>query len=67
MTNKGELWTRDSWIIDLEVFVTSGFDFYTQTSEIIGGTGVYEGATGRLGFVGGEVAGGIFKGEICNQ
>ena len=67
LTNKGELWTRDSWIIDFDYLVTSGgFNFYTQTSEIIGGTGVYEGATGRFGFIGNEVAG-IFRGEVCTQ
>ena len=67
VTNKGELWTRDSWIIDFEVFVTSGFEFQTQTSEIIGGTGVYEGATGHLGYIGGETEGGILRGEVCTQ
>ena len=66
VTNKGELWTRDSWIADLED--TDDYGFVSQVSVIIGGTGVYEGATGRLGWVGTDASGvGRFVGHICTE
>ena len=66
VTNKGELWTRDTWTADLED--TEFFDFSSQVSVIIGGTGVYEGATGRLGWIGLDATGvGRLVGHICTE
>ena len=61
-TKKGALWTRDSTIIDSAH--ATFLDFFVQTSFIVGGTGIYEGATGQLGYIGNESAG-IISGEVC--
>ena len=66
VTNKGELWTRDSWIADLED--TDDYGFISQVLVIIGGTGEYEGATGRLGWTGTDASGvGRLVGHICTE
>lgn len=65
-TNKGELWTRDTWSVDVED--SDDFGFAAQVSVITGGTGVYEGATGRLGWIGTDASGvGSFVGHICTE
>lgn len=61
-TEKGELWTRDATILDVDHL--DGFQFFTQASVIVGGTEKYDGATGELGYVGDEFSG-IIRGEVC--
>ena len=60
-TQKGELWTRDAFIFD-------PVDFYlsAENATAIGGTGVYEGATGGFVFLGTDDSG-IIRGVICTQ
>lgn len=60
-TQKGELWTRDSFIFD-------PVDFYlsAENATAVGGTGKYEGATGGFVFLGTDDSG-IIRGEICTQ
>jgi hypothetical protein len=64
VTKKGEIWMRDSVMVDIED--VADFGFFVQTSVITGGTGDYAGATGRLGYVGSEDEG-FFRGWICKN
>ena len=65
ITSKGELWMRNTGVMDLENYF-GDFPFGTETIAIVGGTGVYEGATGWLGFIWSDY-GGVMKGEVCTQ
>lgn len=67
-TEKGTLTTRDTGIIDSSTGAAPG-GFFSSFDVVIGGTGRFEGATGRL-FIGGETISGqlvtrVITGEIC--
>ena len=60
-TQKGELWTYDTFIFD-----PVNYYLVAQNSTAVGGTGVFEGATGGFVFLGTDDSG-IIRGEICTQ
>jgi hypothetical protein len=64
-TKGGEVWADDAWLFQWGAYFFQGKAVFTSVSSITGGTGMYEGATGWIGFVGSEVEGGVIKGEIC--
>ena len=64
-TADGEVRGQDAWMINFDAYGHGGLGNFVSISFISGGTGVYEGATGWFAFVGDEVSGGTFTGEIC--
>lgn len=62
-TNKGDIITQESDMLNLDAYFNYGA--LTTMSYIIGGTGIYEGATGWLGVVATETEGGVMRGEVC--
>lgn len=65
VTSKGELWTRDSWVMDYEPYSVADFSAFTQISHVVGGTGIYAGATGHVFQSGSDTEGGDVRGEVC--
>jgi hypothetical protein len=62
-TKKGDIITQANEIAHLGVYFTYGA--ISGTALITAGTGVYEGATGWIGWVVTEANGGEIRGEIC--
>src|SRR5581483_9458579 len=67
-TEKGTVTTRDTGIIDSSTGAAPG-GFFSSFDVVTGGTGRFEGATGKL-FIGGETISGrlvtrVITGEIC--
>lgn len=66
ITKTGEIWTRDSWVVDLEHL--DDFGFFAQVSFVVGGTGIYEGATGDIVQWGSDTEGtGYVRGKVCTS
>ena len=63
ITNRGEIWSRDSWLVDIAHF--GDFAAFTQVSYITGGTGMYEGATGDIFSFGSDLGGSEARGQVC--
>jgi hypothetical protein len=64
-TKKGDIVTQANEIVVLDSYFTYGA--LSGTALIIGGTGVYDGATGWIGWVVTEADGGAVRGEICTE
>jgi len=63
VTNHGEIWSRDSWLVDLAHL--ADFAAFAQISYVVGGTGMYENATGDIFQFGSDLGGGDMRGQVC--